>query len=98
MAIAIDDDDSDVNGAINEEGDFNVADRDGDGDDDDDEADDDDDDMADPAANLDLDPEVKTKAAGTEPDPVAATIEGSALRKSHSIVSPSDLCPSSRVS
>lgn len=37
-------------------------------------------------------------AAGVVPDPVAAMIEGSAWRSSHSMVSPSDRWPSSRVS
>lgn len=36
--------------------------------------------------------------AGTVPVPVAAMMEGSACSKSHLMVSPSDLCPSSRVS
>lgn len=36
--------------------------------------------------------------AGTVPVPVAAMIAGSACSRSHRMVSPSDLCPSSRVS
>lgn len=38
------------------------------------------------------------KFAGIVPVPVAAITAGSACWRSHSIVSPSDLCPSSRVS
>ena len=38
------------------------------------------------------------KEAGVVPVPVAAMMEGSACRRSHSMVCPSDLCPSSRVS
>ena len=38
------------------------------------------------------------KLAGVVPVPVAAMIDGSAWRSSHSIVWPSDLCPSSLVS
>lgn len=37
------------------------------------------------------------KEAGVVPEPVAAMMEGSAWRRSHSIVWPSDLWPSSRV-
>lgn len=42
--------------------------------------------------------EVEIASAGTVPVPVAAIIEGSAWRRSHSIVSPSVRRPSSRVS
>uniref|UniRef100_A0A804RMV6 Uncharacterized protein n=1 Tax=Zea mays TaxID=4577 RepID=A0A804RMV6_MAIZE len=42
--------------------------------------------------------EEQEKTAGVVPDPVAARIEGSACRSSHSMVCPSDLSPSSRVS
>ncbi|POO01706.1 hypothetical protein TorRG33x02_024830, partial [Trema orientale] len=42
--------------------------------------------------------EVETGPAGAEPEPVRAMMEGSAWRRSHSMVSPSDLWPSSRVS
>ena len=42
--------------------------------------------------------EVETAEAGTVPVPVAAMMEGSAWRRSHSMVSPSDRWPSSRVS
>lgn len=51
-----------------------------------------------------LDPELRSemlsevKFAGIVPVPVAAMTAGSACWRSHSIVSPSDLCPSSRVS
>lgn len=51
-----------------------------------------------------LDPELLSeilsdvKFAGIVPVPVAAITDGSACCSSHSIVSPSDLCPSSRVS
>jgi len=37
-------------------------------------------------------------AEGTVPEPVAAMMEGSAWRRSHSMVSPSERWPSSRVS
>nr|KYP67006.1 hypothetical protein KK1_013322 [Cajanus cajan] len=40
----------------------------------------------------------ETGAAGTVPVPVAAMMEGSAWRRSHSMVSPSERWPSSRVS
>lgn len=40
----------------------------------------------------------EVKLAGIVPVPVAAITAGSACWSSHSIVSPSDLCPSSRVS
>lgn len=42
--------------------------------------------------------ETVEKLAGVVPVPVAAMIDGSACRRSHSIVWPSDLWPSSRVS
>ncbi|KAK3422019.1 hypothetical protein EUGRSUZ_G02583 [Eucalyptus grandis] len=42
--------------------------------------------------------ETVEKLAGVVPVPVAAMMEGSAWRRSHSMVWPSDLCPSSRVS
>lgn len=51
-----------------------------------------------------LEPELRkemfneVKFAGIVPVPVAAMTDGSACWRSHSIVSPSDLCPSSRVS
>lgn len=51
-----------------------------------------------------LDPELlsdmlrEVKFAGMVPVPVAAMTAGSACWSNHSIVSPSDLCPSSRVS
>lgn len=51
-----------------------------------------------------LEPELRSemlrevKFAGIVPVPVAAITAGSACWRSHSIVSPSDLCPSSRVS
>ena len=40
----------------------------------------------------------EVKLAGMVPVPVAAMTAGSACWRSHSMVSPSDLCPSSRVS
>ena len=40
----------------------------------------------------------EVKLAGIVPVPVAAMTDGSACWRSHSMVSPSDLCPSSRVS
>jgi len=40
----------------------------------------------------------EVKLAGMVPVPVAAMTDGSACWRSHSMVSPSDLCPSSRVS
>ncbi|RDX76743.1 hypothetical protein CR513_43225, partial [Mucuna pruriens] len=43
-------------------------------------------------------PPTDTAIAGMVPVPVASTIAGSACSNSHRIVSPSDLCPSSRVS
>ncbi|KAL9317527.1 hypothetical protein ACSQ67_014044 [Phaseolus vulgaris] len=43
-------------------------------------------------------PPTDTAMAGTVPVPVASMIAGSACSSSHRIVSPSDLCPSSRVS
>ncbi|WVY97590.1 hypothetical protein V8G54_029741 [Vigna mungo] len=43
-------------------------------------------------------PPTDTAIAGTVPVPVASIIAGSACSRSHRIVSPSDLCPSSRVS
>lgn len=51
-----------------------------------------------------LEPELRNdmlsdvKFAGMVPVPVAAITAGSACWRSHSMVSPSDLCPSSRVS
>uniref|UniRef100_A0A5K1GLE4 Uncharacterized protein n=1 Tax=Nymphaea colorata TaxID=210225 RepID=A0A5K1GLE4_9MAGN len=42
--------------------------------------------------------EEEEKLAGVVPVPVAAMMEGSAWRRSHSMVWPSDLWPSSRVS
>jgi len=42
--------------------------------------------------------EEEEKAAGVVPVPVAARMDGSAWRSSHSMVWPSDLSPSSRVS
>jgi hypothetical protein len=41
---------------------------------------------------------MEEELAGTVPVPVAEMIAGSARCSNHSIVSPSDLCPSSRVS
>lgn len=49
------------------------------------------------AEELRTERETVEKLAGVVPVPVAAMIEGSAWRRSHSIVCPSDLCPSSRV-
>lgn len=53
-------------------------------------------DMVDPELRREMFKEVKL--AGIVPVPVAAITAGSACCNSHSIVSPSDLCPSSRVS
>jgi len=60
------------------------------------EADEGEDSDAELAARTESDTE--EKLAGVVPVPVAAMIDGSAWRRSHSIVWPSDLWPSSRVS